>query len=142
MSDAPSTTLPSIPDTSTILNKALADIITQATSGAAQAKQFLIDQVPDVVKQLLVFNEIWSAFLVFMGIAFMCSFVYCVKKCFINDWSENEHIGKSVVLMISTMISGIAGLALFFANIKGLLMLIFAPKIWLLDYSIALIHNH
>ena len=136
MSDAP------IPVPSTPLNDALIQILHGATSVGGEAKDFILAQAPDVIRQFITFNLIKEWSLVGVGIllllvALTIIIVWCVK----GWWNFDKHFEK---LMPGTMISIIffmIGCVTLGDHASNALKITFAPKIYLIEAANNLIHG-
>lgn len=119
------------------LNIALAELITQATSGISQSVGFLQAELPDVIVQLLAWNAAYSAIICAAGLAGVILVplfgVWVFRKLVRDDeWSDHpEVIGIGSLLfpfiMAATMI-----------NLDWLQIWI-APKVWLIEYAAGLL---
>lgn len=135
------------------LKEALAAII----ESAATAKEFLVEQTPLVIQELLTYYTIMYAFWVGLGtICFMVGayLVICVVQdkrpsahCnnerlsknqlheYYRDGDYRDLTGKGVAYIFPGTIAMAAGMILFFCNISSLFKITIAPKVWLIEYG-------
>jgi len=127
-------------ETGNVLNQALIDIITGVTTNVGTAKDFILAQLPDVIQQLIMFNLVYRSFLVSLGIILLLmSVVGLITILRWKNFDSNDDVAQKVMLLIVTIISGFIGLLSFLFNVKELLMLYFAPKVWLIEYAVHLV---
>ena len=118
-------------------DKQIAEILKKGLEVAEKSGNFVIEQAPDLVKQLITYKTVETSISVLIEITLMYLifryFKYLYKKNnedsdFISD--NGFHIGGILIL------SGVA-IFMFFVfinDISKLIQLIFAPKIYLLEY--------
>ena len=118
-------------------DKQIAEILKKGLEAAEKSGNFVIEQAPDLVKQLITYKTIETSICVLIEITLMYLifryFKYLYKKNnedsdFISD---NEfHIGGMLISLVVAIFMFIA----FITDISNLIQLIFAPKIYLLEY--------
>lgn len=125
--------------------KVLADIITRVTSGTDAAIQFGKEQIPEVLKQLLVWNFTYSLLLWVISLSIIVGYLWwmCVKwKWWMNNkatTSTSTDNLYSIITFIWTILAFIS-LIMFFTNFDWLKIWV-APKLYLLEYSASLIKS-
>lgn len=142
------------------LQKALAEIITKVTSGADAAIQFSQEQIPEVLKQLLIWNFIQSLLsfvipliLLFITVSVAVRFWKKVPTQVSRDndgmrpWIVDEYRDRDNCLHIRHWIQGYASIVvsviltiiiLFNMNLTWLKIWL-APKLYLIEYAASLI---
>ena len=118
-------------------DKQIAEILKKGLEVAEKSGNFVIEQAPDLVKQLITYKTIETSICVLIEITLMYLifryFKYLYKKN--NEYSdfipENAFHG---VGMIITFVLSIFCFFVFINDISNLIQLIFAPKIYLLEY--------
>lgn len=116
------------------LQKQLANAVQKGLELAETTGEFVIDQAPDLIKQLIMYNAIESALLALSGIIFFIvgyKFVdSMVKKTSIFDDDEFDPflLFHSIPILIGSL--------LFFDNFGTFLKCVIAPKIFLIEYFI------
>lgn len=135
-----------VPAPTVTLQQSLADIITSATSGVKAGVAFLQQEIPDVIRQLIVYNLVYALVAVLTGVALLIGVgVYWIvvirgaKKDSLrkNDYIIPDHL--CVIGGIFTFVGGLSGAIFIIANIENLLKLWIAPKVWLIEYGASLI---
>ena len=127
------------------LQKVLADIITRVTSGADAAIQFGKEQIPEVLKQLLIWNFTFSFLIWFSATAIIIGYVVWMLTKF-RWWQANK--SKTTVSQDNTygLITSLGGIAtfimifVFWCNLDWLKIWV-APKLYLLEYAASLIKS-
>ena len=137
----------------------LAQMITSIMSGAGTAVDFAVQQAPDVIKQLIVFNLVYLWALVLFGVGCLYSVIVYWRWARVD--SQREHLcavemtyernaGKvsrafsdtDVYYVIGTLytviVGGMLGLTMFLGNIGEALKITLAPKVWLIEYAVQL----
>jgi hypothetical protein len=113
------------------LQSKFVEVLTGISEGVAQAKDFAVEQLPDVAQQYIMFGMVWEtvAFVVLM---------LCAVACAYTLWWCLKHLdgGKTEVLVLGIMFSGfgVMGLGLWaFLELKDVILVWFAPKLYLLQ---------
>ncbi|MGG7725855.1 hypothetical protein PGN57_09510 [Klebsiella aerogenes] len=119
-------------------NKILIDILQKAASGVDAAVSFSQAQVPDIIRQLMV----WKAASYGMRVLFMSLFLLgCIwlfrKALKWNKSYENETLGICSLIFSSLM--GPIFVIGILLNISNGVQLWLAPKIWLIEYTAQLL---
>ena len=127
------------------LQKVLADIITRVTSGADAAIQFGKEQIPEVLKQLLIWNFTFSFLIWFSATAIIVGYIIWMLTKF-KWWFKNQRTTTSEQDAAVTAISVIWGIItfimifVFWCNLDWLKIWV-APKLYLLEYAASLIKS-
>lgn len=136
---APSPSPSPEPDT---LKNAVADVITKATATVGDAKDFVLAQLPDVVKQLLAWKLAMSLIECISGLLLLIfivsAWVRTVRYGKREDWGEDDWFTIAFIGAIATVILGGIGAALI--NFTWLEIWI-APKVFLIDYAKTIIDH-
>ena len=118
-------------------DKQIAEILKKGLEVAEKSGNFVIEQAPDLVKQLITYKTIETSICVLIEITLMYLifryFKYLYKKN--NEDSDflydNEfHFGGITITFVLSILCFFA----FIYDISNLIQLIFAPKIYLLEY--------
>lgn len=123
------------------LETVLVSIIDKVTSGVDKAIEFGSTQLPDIVQQLIMLHTVLHAFWV-LG---LITYLFILHKAVIkvnkanrhSVWHQNEVTGCGVIVVGG--ISLIPALISLFVNVIGLLKILIAPKIWLIEYAADLV---
>lgn len=107
----------------------LVEAITDITANLAQAKSFVLSELPDVLQQYLLFNTIKSYGYTLLGLILIIACIYeFTKQLKKPNWSE-----ANVTIVILSIIFTIIGGIMFFINLVEAVQLLIAPKVWLLE---------
>lgn len=135
------------------LQNALSALIMKANSGIDASTKFLSAEIPDVVRQLIVWNiareTVWLVF----GIVMLITATLVVRKM-IRDYKTSSktlerswvHDGSSYKpatesCFLTSVACGLAliiGLIISASCVFKLLQLWLAPKVWLIEYAASL----
>lgn len=133
----------------TTLDSALVEILQQATAGIKTGISFLSAQLPDVIRQLLLYHLIYDCVAVLsilVGFGIYAYAIYRLWKWVIKQ--EKDNYSVDYYYFPCGMVSGMSalfvlggGLPLLWANLMEALQLWIAPKIWLIEYAASLIKH-
>lgn len=127
------------------LQKVLADIITRVTSGADAAIQFGKEQIPEVLKQLLIWNFTFSFLIWFSATAIIIGYIIWMFTKF-RWWFKNQRSTTTEMDAAITAITVVWGIVtfimifVFWCNLDWLKIWV-APKLYLLEYAASLIKS-
>lgn len=127
------------------LQKVLADIITRVTSGADAAIQFGKEQIPEVLKQLLIWNFTFSFLIWFSATSIIVGYIIWMLTKF-RWWFKNQRsttTEQDAAVTVLTVIWGIITFIMifvFWCNLDWLKIWV-APKLYLLEYAASLIKS-
>ncbi|HHT3341039.1 hypothetical protein [Klebsiella grimontii] len=119
-------------------NKILIDLLQKAANGVDAAVSFSQAQVPDIIRQLMV----WKAAAYGMRIFFMSLFLLGCILLFRRALKWHESFDYEALGFFSLLSSALTGALLvvgILANISNLVQLWLAPKIWLIEYTAELL---
>lgn len=127
------------------LQKTLADIISRVTTGADAAIQFGKEQIPEVIKQLLIWNFTLSFLIWFSATAIIIAYTIWLLTRF-KWWFKNQNNTSSeqdsfyiAMLYVGGIISFIM-IFVFWFNLDWLKIWV-APKLYLLEYAADLVKS-
>ena len=114
------------------LQSKLAEVLGGIADGVSQAKDFAVEQLPDVAQQYIMFGMVWQtvAFLVSLAVfvAFCMLLFFIIKKR--SDLDEViVGLGGGLTVVIAIPFS----LVVVMETMKNMLMVWFAPKLYLLQ---------
>jgi hypothetical protein len=115
------------------LEKILIPLIEKAAAGAENAADFVIEQAPEVVEQLLRW-KLWQSLVIFVGLIglFVLLIVGAIK------WWKREG-GYTDEQPIIIALCGGASMVLFLLGVTAptldWLMILVAPKLYLIEYA-------
>lgn len=149
----------------TTLNDSLVAIIQQVQTGVSAGVSFLSDEIPDVIRQLIIFKMAYTGFLCVIGVLlFIPGVVYWSKLIFAKPtlnpkydthgtsvykylqdyWFEfSDSVSRTdasiTIGLLPIGIPMLIGVGLVAANFGDLLKLWIAPKVWLIEYAASLV---
>ena len=119
----------------------LAEILKKGLEAAEKTGNFVVEQAPDLIQQLIVWKTCEYIFLILISIAFLFSIYKWCKSAMKRYGDLNNFIDEPEFLMFSIysiVVILIFGIALF-KSFFNLLQVLLAPKIWLIEYATNLI---
>ena len=127
-------------------DKQLAEILKKGLETAEKTGNFIVEQAPDLIRQLLIWKTVEYSIYVIMGISLMIYFHRWTKKVTKEmkekkDDYEDYFMSSFANLLIAVgQISFlIIGIVLIAANLHSLIQIVFAPKIYLIEYTAQLL---
>ena len=123
--------------TEKLVNDALSSVIETVRATG----NFVIEQAPDVIRQLILYNTINLAMWVVLGLVVLLATYVVVKKFLKLEKTLNKYDsgGALAAAVLSGAIGSVTGIGLIMSNISDLIKIIVAPKIWLLEYAASLV---
>lgn len=124
-------------ETEKLLNEALAGAINAVkTTG-----NFVVEQAPDLIRQLLLYNTVMLSAWVLLGIVVLIATGLIVRKAwkFEKTLSYPDQGAGIAVGVVTFLVGGVVGCSLVFGHISELIKIVLAPKIWLLEYAASLV---
>ena len=118
-------------------DKQIAEILKKGLEVAEKSGNFVIEQAPDLVKQLITYKTVEASIYVLIEITLMYLIVIYFKYLYKKNNENSSFIIENSFHVIGIIISFMASIFFFFAfivDISNLIQLIFAPKIYLLEY--------
>lgn len=115
------------------IEEAAAEVILQAAQSAGEAKEFVLEQAPDVVQQLIYWEIasglMWCGFWLLLG-GFIASLLFVLARA--TDDSDCYFMG--VIAFILSMFAAWVPLA---SALKAWV----APKVFLIEYAASLVRS-
>ncbi|HCC3328788.1 TPA: hypothetical protein M4731_001403 [Salmonella enterica] len=118
----------------------LASLLQKALSGIDSAVAFSQAQLPDVIRQLMLWKAALYGLRIVVGTLLLWGCVVLFRKGL--EW--NKSLATDTQGFVSLVLSGIVGLfvvVMVLSNIGNLLQLWLAPKIWLIEYAADLMRS-
>lgn len=112
------------------LESKLVEAITDITVNLAQAKSFVLSELPDVLQQYLLFNTIKACGYTVTGLVLVVLCVYVIYK----EGKSTEVSANTVALVLFFSTVDIIGGTMFFTNLVEAIQLLIAPKVWLIEH--------
>mgnify|MGYP003451954080 FL=1 len=119
----------------------LAEILKKGLEAAEKTGNFVVEQAPDLIQQLIVWKTCEYIFLIIISIAFMFSLYKWYKSAmkryddFDGFYIKTEFFIYCIYAIVVILIFGIG----LFNSFFNLLQILLAPKIWLIEYATNLI---
>ena len=118
-------------------NEIVNEVLAKALEAATSTGNFVVDQAPDVVKQLLMYKTFeQSAYL--LGFLLLGTLLLSASVKFWNN-SVKEDDGVYVPMFLISAVGGVISSSLAFATALDLAKILLAPKIFLIEYAANLI---
>ena len=118
-------------------DKQIAEILKKGLEVAEKSGNFVIEQAPDLVKQLITYKTIETSICVLIEITLMYLIVIYFKYLYKKNNEDSYFIPENAFHGVGIIITFVLSIFMFFAfitDISNLIQLIFAPKIYLLEY--------
>lgn len=113
------------------LQSKLVEVLTGISEGVAQAKDFAIEQLPDVAQQYIMFGMVWeTALFVALGVVTITSALMSYSL-----WKNRDEFDEFLVGFIGPLAGLFGVIAAIFAvaQLKEVLLVWFAPKLYLMQ---------
>lgn len=125
--------------------KVLSSLITKVTAGADAVIQFGSEQLPEVLKQLLIWNFTYSLLLWVISLSILIGYLWWMSVKW-KWWMKNKATTStstdnfySIITFIWSILAFLS-LIMFFSNLDWLKIWV-APKLYLLEYAASLIKS-
>ena len=127
-------------------DKQLAEILKKGLETAEKTGNFIVEQAPDLIRQLLIWKTVEYSVYVILGISLIIYFYRWTKKVS-KEMKENEDDFEdyfmdsfaNILITIGQLSLLITGIILISENLQDLIQIVFAPKIYLIEYSAKLL---
>ena len=121
------------------MNEELTNALAGIISFVVEAKDFVLDQAPDVIHQLLLFTCVSNIIILIFccmtwWMSYMLSFEWSIQELDGGDWDATKTLS-----VVGGTITSLIGLGFFIETSLDLLKLLIAPKVWLLEYASILV---
>jgi len=140
------------------LTASLVDIIQQVSGGVKQGVSFLQQEIPDVIKQLLMWKMVSALAYAVFGVGIVVGSIVLIFKvlkkpkpidpdkeysrgnyqlsfCYDEDGDTHPGIVFTPIVLVGLAVFG-AGMA---SNVMTALQIYIAPKVWLIEYAASLV---
>ena len=116
-----------------------------------KAVGFVIDQLPDVIQQLILYKAVWHGFMALLFISMVVLpivvWVKSFKKAKVNlsegKYPHDEGFSSGMIfLRMASFLAFVPSFFLSIYHIKSFLLVTLAPKVWLLEYAAHLIKSN
>lgn len=120
----------------TTLKEQATQMLQSLIVSATEAGDFIKEQMPLVIKELLAFNTAKYALYCIIALVFLSAYGIYLRKYFKKEYPKDHEDGIAIVGGVFSMI----GTCFFF--IEGLIPLLqitLAPRVWLIEYAASLV---
>ena len=127
-------------------DKQLAEILKKGLETAEKTGNFIVEQAPDLIRQLLIWKTVEYSIYVIMGISLIIYFHRWTKKVTKEmkekkDDYEDYFMSSfpNLLIAVGQISFLIIGILLIAENLHSLIQIVFAPKIYLIEYTAQLL---
>jgi hypothetical protein len=118
------------------LQSKLVEVLTGISEGVAQAKDFAVEQLPDVAQQYIMFGMVWetTAFVV-LALLLLPSLRLAWNGLKLITAKNSDYMDENrgfTFLLLGGIASGLFGFSVM-VQLKPMLLVWFAPKLYLLQ---------
>jgi len=116
--------------------EALRDLV----ANAAAAKQFALEQAPEIVQQLLTWALLKHSIYLAVGIGFLLGTVYLVKlflrlRRSLHEKNRSYWTDPMAACFLASIVLGTPGFMMTLINALLVIKILVAPKLYLLQYA-------
>ena len=118
------------------LQNKLAEVLGGIAEGVTQAKDFAVEQLPDVAQQYIMFGMVWetAAFVMLVAATVVCGWMFLHGwKLANDDEASYGDADRGPIMMIFGSIAGGTTAVFCLVQLKAVLLVWFAPKLYLLQ---------
>ena len=127
-------------------DKQLAEILKKGLETAEQTGNFIVEQAPDLIRQLLIWKTVEYAIYTSLGIALLIFFFKWTKKVG-REMKEKDYDFEdyfmdgfaNILIAIGYLVAFTVGIVMIDENLQDLIQIVFAPKIYLIEYTAKLL---
>jgi hypothetical protein len=118
------------------LQSKLVEVLTGISEGVAQAKDFAVEQLPDVAQQYIMFGMVWetTAFAMLIAATGLCCWVFVRGwKLALDKKSSYGEADRGQLMMLFSSMTGIVFAIFAVVQLRSTLLVWLAPKLYLLQ---------
>ena len=116
----------------------LVEILGSIQSGVEKAGSFALEQLPDIAMQYLAFGRMYST-AVFLAILWVTVWLFKVGTNARKASKKNEYTAEEDFIVAFSFIGVFMGFFILLIELKNLIMVWAAPKVWLIKEIAGLI---
>ena len=123
-------------------DKQLAEILKKGLETAEKTGNFIVEQAPDLIRQLLIWKTVEYSIYVIMGISLIIYFHRWTKKVTKEMKEKKDNYEDyfmssfpNLLIAVGQISFLIIGIVLIAVNLHSLIQIVFAPKIYLIEYT-------
>jgi len=124
------------------LQKALGELLSKANDGIDAAGNFLSAELPDVIRQLLMWHGVYTFILFIVGVILLMESIYFTIKILKGTKTEGHFAFPTSSYDSTTLFGFLSFMALIVVDVIALaainlqwIQIWIAPKVWLLEYA-------
>lgn len=124
-------------------DEAIAKVLETALTGLQKTGEFVVEQAPDLVRQLILWNTAKYAALLVLGLLLLIvlgTISYKIAKAGTKSNAYDKD-GYWIASSLTGLAGLMSGVPLTITNGLGLLKITLAPKVWLLEYAASLVRG-
>jgi hypothetical protein len=115
------------------------EMLSALISAATQAGDFIKDQIPLVIQELLAFNTVKYAVLVVVGAAVTAVGVFWIRYCLKKYEEADDEWSDWNFATIPGFVAAPIGVTILVVYVVSLLKITIAPRVWLIEYAAELV---
>ena len=111
--------------------------VSKASDLAMQGGKAVAEQIPDIAWQYVAYGRAFKAVFVLIGLALLIFGIWLAVKYGFKNAQEasdkyGDWAGSRCCAVFFGALSAFVGFAIFLGNLKGFILVWFAPKVWLI----------
>lgn len=129
-------------------DEAIAKVLETALTGLQKTGEFVVEQAPDLVRQLILYKTATYAVALLFGLILLSITLVSIRKLLkarkAYIASRSGYADASAYELPAALIGlvgGGSGLALISTNTFNLIKITLAPRVWLLEYAASLVRG-
>jgi len=119
-------------------SKVLVDLISKVSDGASSAADFLKDNIPDVLREYLLWGAISNGACLVLASATIVFFVWSLTRRW--EWYVDGYDDASPLILAPLFIGG-GAIVVWLISLFSFLKIVFVPKLYLLEQASSLLHR-
>jgi hypothetical protein len=124
------------------LQQTINDILTQSMQALNDGAEWLAGEIPDVIRQLLMFNAVEALLVAVLCTLFIVTYIFALVKTITHENFDFEDPAWGAPTLIGGLMGGGISTIFMFEIFDSLIELIkiwIAPKLYLLEYAASLV---
>ena len=114
--------------------KQLEGVLPKVLKFVESSAEFVVDQVPLLVSEILNYNLVREGALSLLGLTFLVIGLWSCKEMR-REYAKDEPLGDKVVVLSIVSLAGIIlGCIIFCSHILGAAKVLLAPRLYVIDY--------
>ena len=129
-------------------DEAIAKVLETALNGLQKTGEFVVEQAPDLVRQLILYKTATYAVALLFGLILLSITLVSIRKLLkarkayiASRGGYADAFAYEFPAALIGFVGGGSGLALISTNTFNLIKITLAPKVWLLEYAAALVRG-